>query len=162
MAAGISLLLLDGGWAQAASSADERAWAAGYVGPMAETLEVMYAGRQSGQNSYCIFRFGAKSSLYAQCLAAPGQSNVFCETVSAGSSPAAAKLLTPARVGALQALGFKPPGEDSPNHHLEITLDRKERFRAVARLLLQAMHDGYGYRGKPRVQQFCASPPPVS
>ena len=142
--------------------ADDLAWAAGLVAPIAETLEVMYAGRQSGQNSYCIFRVAAKPPFYAQCLAGPGEPNVFCETVSAQSYPGIAKTLTPARQAALQALGFKPPGEDSSNHHQEIVLDRQERFKAVARLLLRAMHEGYGYRGKPSIRHFCASPPPVS
>jgi hypothetical protein len=145
-----------------AKNADDIAWAAGYVGPMADTLEVMYAGRHSGQNSFCVFRFGAKAHLYAQCIAGPGEASVFCETVSGQSSPGAAKVLTPPRVAALQGLGFKPPGEDSPNHHQEIVLDRRDRFKAVARLLLRAMHEGYSYRGKPPISHFCVSPPPVS
>jgi hypothetical protein len=87
---------------------------------------------------------------YVQCAPHTSPPAVYCETQSAESWPALARLVTPDHFARLRALGFAEPGR-SPNYAKTYPLDRHSDA-AIAEELLTVLYDVYGYTGSPALQ----------
>lgn len=85
---------------------------------------------------------------YLQCQFDKEDRAIYCEAASDDASGAPlARILTPSRRQKLLDAGFEPPGK-VVNFRRFYPLDRYDET-AVARALLGALHDGYGYGGAP-------------
>ncbi|HWE99135.1 MAG TPA: hypothetical protein VG248_05010 [Caulobacteraceae bacterium] len=107
-------------------------------------VEAMHAGRASGSrrdNAYCRLEAGPA---YVQALAPHDTATVWLEAVSPRFAPEVWSLGGVARRMLLTGLGFHPPNEEHQNFWCEVTVDRPQDLRTVARLMSVVLEAGYG------------------
>jgi hypothetical protein len=87
---------------------------------------------------------------YVQCGPQTLPPAIYCEAQSAESWPVLSRILTPARVAQLHAIGFVDPGR-APNYSKTYPL---EAFTdsAIANELLTVLYEIYGYNGVPKLE----------
>jgi len=113
-----------------------------YAAPIAAQIKRLESGRK---HIWAIFDAGIP---YLQCQFDEPDNAIYCEAASDDASGAPlARILTPARRQKLLDAGFETPGK-VVNFRRFYPLARYDET-AVARALLAALHDGYGYGGTP-------------
>jgi hypothetical protein len=87
---------------------------------------------------------------YVQCESNGAPRELYCEAVSADSSPDLAGRLTPDRIARLHQLGFADPGY-APNYSRTYPADNSDEHLVSAELLT-LLHDVYAYDGSSALQ----------
>jgi hypothetical protein len=87
---------------------------------------------------------------YVQCGPQTLPPAIYCEAQSAESWPVLSRILTPARVAQLHAIGFVDPGR-APNYSKTYRL-AAFTDSAIADELLTVLYEVYGYNGVPKLE----------
>ena len=101
------------------------------------------------RDRYLVLSFPRKSNSYVQCAFVENRSKLYCEASSGYYAQSENKprlyYSCDEKKKALEALGFKT-GNDEKNFSYERELKNVPDFDEIARLMLRAMHDGFGTR----------------
>lgn len=148
LAATIALLIASG-TAMAGSLED---LIAEYRCPLIEKLEKTHMAYHAaaGRDRFLSVSVPEHPHGYVQCLFHDGNRQLHCEAAS-GYFAAQPFRLPPERIAALGRLGFAT-GQSQGNYGIDFDMPRDPDFDRLARLLLTALHDGYGARAASRLR----------